>query len=175
MRLLHGIIYVVVFVILEILSSLFLSQTAVSQNLVPYIERYTAYLRLLFGANCARRSPQLGDRIALKDAPDAPRRSGANRLSLQQHPAIPTRASRRNSAVHFYYLPFYGRKSLPHADLRCAEGRRAIAGVSKNEQHTAPSYSPRRWAGASTYGLFDTPVLSMKANSVSSLKLHVAF
>jgi len=61
-----------------------------------------------------------------------------------------TRLSSRNSAVHFYYLPFYGRKSLPHADSRCAEGRRAIArkgegSFSKNEPHTHGSLvSPRR-------------------------------
>lgn len=57
-------------------------------------------------------------------------RPGRTRMPLVTAPTrirTHTRISSRNSAVHFYYLPFYGRKSLPHADSRCAEGRRAIA------------------------------------------------
>lgn len=62
-----------------------------------------------------------------------------------------TRVSSRNSAVHFYYLPFYGRKSLPHADSRCAEGRRAIAreegggeGLVKKTNRIRLPRTPRR-------------------------------
>lgn len=99
--------------------------------------------------------------VALKDA-SVCTLVGRKRFSLQPAyipTSIPiptllyTRLSSRNSAVHFYYLPFYGRKSLPHADSRCAEGRRAIAregegSFSKNEP--APSYRHDDEAGTRT-------------------------
>lgn len=85
----------------------------------------------------------------LQDAPDSASRSDANASRYSADVRTYTRVSSRNSAVHFYYLPFYGRKSLLHADSRCAEGRRAIAeGVSgKNEPRTAPSYASDDEAG----------------------------
>lgn len=80
--------------------------------------------------------------IVLQDALHSASWLGANASRYSTDVCTHTHISSRNSAVHFYYLPFYGRKSLPHADSRCAEGRRAIAEgrFSKNEPRTAPSY-----------------------------------
>lgn len=99
--------------------------------------------------------------IVLQDAPDSASRSNANASRYSTEVRTYTRISSRNSAVHFYYLSFYGRKSLPHADSRCVEGRRATAvgELGKNEPRTAPSYPSDGEAGdgarmyVRTYGL----------------------
>lgn len=92
--------------------------------------------------------------VVLQDAPDSASRSDANASRYIADVRTYTRVSSRNSAVHFYYLPFYGRKSLPHADSRCAEGRRAITeGVSVKTSRVRGSlvYLRRRSGDEATY------------------------
>lgn len=106
--------------------------------------------------------------------------SAANASRYNTNVRTYTHISSRNSAVHFYYLPFYGRKSLPHADSRCAEGRRASAeGLVKTQVRgsSTPSYAFDDEAGMGYVCMyvraFDTLVPG--TNSVSSLNVNVTF
>jgi len=98
--------------------------------------RYFRIISPFFGKVSFRLSitiPELPEQIA-RDATTAKDKLGALGTLLaagrvRTHARTYTHVSSRKSSVHFYYSPLYDRKSLPHADSRCAEGRRAIAGV----------------------------------------------
>jgi len=91
--------------------------------------------------------------IVLQDAPDSASQSDTNASRYSIDIRTHTRISSRNSAVHFCYLLFYGRKSLPHADSWCTEGRRAIAkgGSVKTSRVRLPRMPSTTKQGWGTY------------------------